>query len=368
MKSTVYFIDFRAGYRENIPAKIDRLLNTAGLSESVQKRDLIAIKLHFGEAGNAAFIRPVYVRKIVEAVKGTGGIPFLTDCNTLYTGARRESPHHITTAIQNGFAYPVVGAPIIIADGLRGKSDTQVTIHQKRFEMAYLGSDIANADGLVSAAHFKCHELAGFGGTLKNLGMGCASRRGKLALHSVLSPKVKRKRCLACGNCIDHCPAEAIAMFEEKARIDQEACIGCAECIARCPNEAIRVRWNRSIPVFMENVVEYAMAVLQGKKDKALFLNFITDVTPTCDCEPFNDAAIVRDIGITASKDPVAIDQASVDLVNAEQALQGSCLEKNLNPGEDKIRGLYPEVDWTLQLDYAEGLNLGSRNYELVRI
>ena len=368
MKSTVYFIDLRASYKENIPGKIGRLLDTAGLSKSVKARDLVAVKLHFGELGNTAFIRPVYLRKIVESIKEIGGVPFLTDCNTLYTGTRCDSPHHITTAIQNGFAYPVVEAPIIIADGLRGKSETAVTINQKRFKRVYIGSDIVNADSLLSAAHFKCHELSGFGGTLKNLGMGCASRKGKLAQHSILSPKVKRKRCLGCGDCLDHCPRKALSMVEKKAAIDPKKCISCGECILRCPNEAIQIRWNKSIPVFMENIVEYTMGVLKGKKDKSLFLNFITDVSPACDCEDFNDAPIVRDIGITASKDPVAIDQASVDLVNHEHALQGSCLKENLNPGEDKIRGVYPQVDWTIQLDYAESLKIGSRNYELVTI
>lgn len=368
MKSTVYFIDLRATYSENLLGKIGRLLHTAGLSETIKERELVAVKLHFGELGNTAFIRPVFIRRIVETIKGIGGIPFLTDSNTLYAGARSDAVHHHTTAIQNGFAYPVVDAPVIIADGLRGRSETCVTINQKRFKRVYIGSEIVQADSLLSVAHFKGHELSGFGGTIKNLGMGCASRRGKLAQHSTVAPKVKRKKCVGCGDCVVHCPRGALSLIEKKAVINPKKCIGCGECIIICPNSAIQIQWNQQIPVFLENMVEYTMGVLKGKKDRVLFLNFITNVSPACDCLAHNDAPIVRDIGIVASKDPVAIDQASADLVNQEQALPGSCLETNINPGEDKFRGIYPKVDWTIQLHYAEKIGLGIRAYEVVKI
>ncbi|MDI6688273.1 MAG: DUF362 domain-containing protein [Desulfobacterales bacterium] len=366
MKSKVYFIDFRATYKENMPQKITRLLKTAGISKIIKKRDLVAVKLHFGESGNTAFIRPVYIRKIVETLKGIGGIPFLTDCNTLYAGTRSDSPNHHATAISNGFAYSVIDAPVIIADGLRGQSETCVTIDQKNFNKVYIGSEIIHADSLLSAAHFKCHELSGFGGTIKNLGMGCASRRGKLAQHSTVAPKVKRKKCAGCGDCTAHCSQKAISLVKEKAFIHPKKCMGCGECIVICPNKAIQIQWNQDIPVFMENMVEYTMGVLKNKKGRALFLNFITDVSPACDCISHNDAPIVRDIGIVASKDPVAIDQASVDLVNKEQALEGSCLKTNAKPGQDKFREIYPNVNWEIQLDYAEKIKLGSRAYELV--
>ncbi len=368
MKSTVYFIDLRTTYKENLPEKIGRLLYTAGLSEILKERDLVAVKLHFGELGNTAFIRPVFIRKIVETIKSAGGVPFLTDSNTLYAGARSDAPHHHTTAIQNGFAYSVVDAPIIIADGLRGRSETPVTINQKRFKKVYIGSEIVQADSLLSVAHFKGHELAGFGGTIKNLAMGCASRRGKLAQHSTVAPKVKRKKCTGCGECAAHCSQKAISLVNEKAVIDPKKCTGCGECIIICPNKAVQIQWNQDIPVFLENMAEYTMGVLKDKKNRALFLNFITNVSPGCDCLPHNDAPIVRDLGILASKDPVAVDQASADLVNQEEALSGSCLKTNLGPGEDKFVGLYPKVDWTIQLEYAESLGLGSRIYELVKI
>jgi len=365
MKNKVYMIDLNATAKESFIEKLGRLLETAGLSTTISEREMVAVKLHFGELGNSAFIRPVFLRKIVDEIKKAGGLPFLTDANTLYAGTRSDAPTHIQTAIQNGFAYPVVNAPLIIADGLRGRSETAVSINQKRFEKVYVASEIFQADTLLSVAHFKGHELSGFGGTLKNLGMGCASRRGKLAQHSTLNPKVKRKKCIGCGECIDHCSQEALALFEEKAIIDADKCIGCGECILICPQSAIQIRWNQAIPVFLENMVEYTMGVIKDKEKKALYLNFITDVSPACDCYAHNDAPIVRDIGIVASQDPVAIDQASVDLVNSERALPGSCLKQNTNPGEDKFRGVYPEVDWTIQLDYAQKLGLGSRSYEL---
>jgi uncharacterized Fe-S center protein len=370
MKSNVYFIDLRATPKENLVSKIERLVDTAGLSDAIKKRDLVAVKLHFGELGNTAFIRPVFIRRIVDAIKKIGGAPFLTDANTLYAGTRSNSPSHLITAIQNGFAFAVVGAPLIIADGLRGKSETSVIINQKRYKRVYIGTDIVEADALISVAHFKGHELSGFGGTIKNLGMGCASRRGKLAQHSTVAPKILKKKCVGCGECVGHCSQRALSLNEDekKAVLDTKKCIGCGECILICPESAIEIEWNQAIPVFLENMVEYTMGVLKNKEGKTLFVNFITDVSPACDCHPLNDAPIVRDIGVVASKDPVAIDQASVDLVNQEQALPESSLTTNTAPGEDKFRGVYPNVDWAIQLDYAASLGLGRRDYRLVRL
>jgi hypothetical protein len=290
----------------------------------------------------------------------------LTDTNTLYAGTRSDAPHHLHTAIQNGFAYSVVdNTPIIIADGLRGRSETALKIDQKHFQTAYIGNEIVHADALVSVAHFKGHELTGFGGTLKNLAMGCASRKGKLAQHSTVSPKVKRKKCIACGNCIARCPAGAIRLVDGKAKIDNAKCIGCGECILICPCQAISIRWNQSIPVFLESMAEYSLAVLKNKRRKSLFINFISDVSPACDCHGYNDASIVGNIGVLASTDPVAIDQAAADLVNQAPPLQGTVLDEKNIAAEDKFRALYPDVDWSIQLTYAEKLGLGTRDYRL---
>jgi hypothetical protein len=365
MTSFVHFIDFRTTIKENIFAKINRLLETAGLSGRIKPRDLVAVKLHFGELGNTAFIRPVYIRQIVQSIKSNGAHPFLTDANTLYAGTRSDSVHHLTTATQNGFSYSVVEAPLIIADGLRGRTETAVTISQKNFKKVYIATEIENADALISVAHFKGHELSGFGGAIKNVGMGCASRRGKMEQHSNLSPKIIRKKCIACGECVSHCAQQAIALIDNKAKIDPKKCIGCGECILVCASEAIQIQWSQTIPVFLENMVEYAYGALKNKTGKTLFINFINSVSPACDCYAYNDAPIVRDIGILASTDPVAIDQASVDLVNREKALPHTCLQMNTDAGEDKFKGIYPNVDWRIQLDYAEKIGLGSKNYKL---
>ncbi|MDM8556161.1 DUF362 domain-containing protein [Desulfococcaceae bacterium HSG7] len=368
MSSSVYFIDLRASFKKNLMTKIDLLLDAAGMSEIIKKKDLVAVKLHFGEAGNAAFIRPIFIRQMVGCVKKAGGDPFLTDANTLYAGTRSDTPAHIRTAIQNGFAFSVVDAPIIIADGLRGKSETAVTVNRKHFKKVYIGTDIIQADALVSVAHFKGHELSGFGGTIKNLGMGCASRRGKMAQHSGLGPKVVKKKCVGCGECIGHCSQSALSLKKKKAVIDAEKCIGCGECILICSNKAVQVRWNQSVPLFMEKMIEYTEGVLKNKVGKSLFINVINNVSPACDCPPFNDAPIVRDIGFLAGTDPIAVDRASVDLVNAEKVLEGSCLKTNTDPGEDKFRGIYPKVDWDVQFDYAEQIGLGTCDYKLVKI
>jgi len=366
--SDVFFSNLRTSMTENLPAKLKRLLETAGLKHVIADRNLVAIKLHFGEKGNAAFIRPVLIRPIVEAVKDLGAAPFLTDANTLYAGTRGDSVSHLITAIQNGFAYSVVNAPLIIADGLRGGSASRIRIDLEYIQTAYIARCVADADVLIGAAHFKGHELSGFGGAIKNVGMGCASRKGKLEQHSDLSPKVKAKKCVGCGECVDHCAQKAISLVKEKAVIDPKKCVGCGECILICPNGAIDVQWSAEIPKFQKKMAEYTLAVLKNKKEKAFFVNFLTNVSPACDCYPHNDAPLVPDIGILASRDPVAIDQASVDLVNQQTALEGSCLTGCRDSGEDKFKGIYPKVDWAIQLNHAEQIGLGSRKYRRVDI
>ncbi len=257
----VYFSDMRASSKENYLSKLVRLLDAAGLEEMITPRSLVAIKLHFGEKGNTAFIRPPFIRAIVDRLKKLDASPFLTDTNTLYAGTRGNSVSHLNTAIQNGFAFSVVDAPVIIADGMRGASWRTVKIDQQIIKTAYLGKEIVESDYLVSVAHFKGHELTGFGGTLKNLGMGCAARKGKLEQHSGLSPKVKAKKCVGCGDCIDHCAQNAISLVEEKALIDSKKCVGCGECILICPNSAINIQWSADIPIMQKKMVEYTAAV-----------------------------------------------------------------------------------------------------------
>src|SRR5665647_442698 len=372
MPSQVFMMDLRASAKEPNFKKFQRLLDALDVKSIIhrrKKRPLVAVKLHFGEKGNAAFIRPLYVRQVVDKIWDLGGRPFLTDANTVYVGTRSESVSHLTTAIENGFAYAVVRAPLIIADGLTGKAEVEVEINKEQFKTVFLAEAIVEAEALVTLTHFKLHELSGFGGALKNLGMGCASRKGKLSQHSNIAPKVTEKKCTGCGDCIVHCAQEAISinLETEKAVIDPKKCVGCAECILVCPYGNIQIQWNESIPVFLKKMMEHAYGVMTTKPDRGVFINFITQVSPACDCYGHNDLPIVGDIGIVASRDPVAIDQACADLVTQARGLSGSCLQ-NLSPGSDKFKEIYPQVDWPIQLEYAEQLGLGSREYELVKV
>jgi uncharacterized Fe-S center protein len=375
--SSVFFSDLKLESGKTLLDKLDILLDRADLKGKIGEKDLVAIKLHFGEKGNTAYVRPIFLRRVVDRVKQFKGKPFLTDTNTLYTGARSEAVSHLNTAVENGFAESVIHAPILIGDGLRGNSAVKVRIDQPIFKTASIAREIYMSDALIAVTHFKGHELSGFGGALKNLGMGCASREGKLAQHSSISPRVKGKACKGCQTCLSWCAQEAISMLSLKpgveakrgnAFIDPKKCIGCGECILSCPSGAIEVQWNESIPIFQKKMVEHAYGAVQKKKGKVLYLNFLTQISPACDCYGYSDAPIVNDIGILSSEDPVAIDQASVDLVNAEPGNKASKLQKNWNPGEDKFRAVYPEVDWSIQLAYAEEIGMGTRKYELIKV
>jgi uncharacterized Fe-S center protein len=366
--SNVYFADLRAGHKENLFDKISKLLMLCDIKQRIAAEDLTAVKIHFGEKGNHAFIRPIFARRVVEEIKKLGARPFLTDSSTLYPGERKEAVSALTCGIENGFAYAVVGAPLIISDGLRGVTETEVSVEGELLQSVFLGTEIVEADSLVCLSHFKCHELTGFGGAIKNLGMGCASRKGKLVQHSTVSPKVAEKYCSGCGVCLKACAHDAISIIEGKAVIDPELCAGCSRCITVCSIKAINIQWNEAADLVMKKMAEYARGAVSGKEERMLFLNFITQVSPACDCYGHADAPIVNDIGICASTDPVAIDQACADLVNAARGNEGSALKSGLEPGGDKFRGVWPEIPWKVQLEHGEKVGLGSRKYELVKI
>lgn len=365
--SKVFFTDLRASAKQNLFDKLDELLSAVGLKARFLKGNLVAVKMHFGEKGNASFIRPVFVRRVVDRIKETGALPFLTDTSTLYVGTRGNSVAHIQTAVENGFAYAVVNAPLIMADGLRGEAGVAVKVDGRRFKEVHVAHAIANASGLVALTHFKCHEMSGFGGAIKNIGMGCASREGKLSQHSGSAPVVEPSGCVACGECALVCPADAIDIGKS-AVIRDNLCIGCGHCIAACPEGTIHVRWDETTSGLQEKMAEYAKGALAGKEAKSVFVNFLTDCSPACDCYGHNDAPIVPDIGVLASTDPVAIDQASVDLVNAEAGYPGTALRSGHEKGGDKFRGVYPDVDWRIQLDSAERLGMGTRRYALKKL
>ncbi len=377
MKSPVFFSDLKVESKRTLLDKLDILLDRADLKGKIHEKDLVAIKLHFGEKGNTAFVRPIFLRRVVDRVKQYKGKPFLTDTNTLYMGTRSEAVSHLTTAFENGFTESVVHAPVLIADGLRGNSAIKVRIDKPIFKAVSVARELYMADVLITVTHFKGHELSGFGGALKNLGMGCSSREGKLSQHSNISPQVKGKACKGCEVCLSWCPQSAISMVpsgsgaENKpsiALIDSKNCIGCGECILACPSSAIQIQWNESIPIFQKKMVEHAYGAVHKKRGKALYLNFLTQISPACDCYGYSDTPIVNDIGFLSSEDPVAIDQASVDLVNGESGNRSSKLPGAWEPGENKFRAIYPEVDWNIQLAYAEEIGMGSRKYELIKI
>jgi uncharacterized Fe-S center protein len=377
MKSSVFFSDLKVESGKTLLDKLDILLDRADLKGKVREKDLVAIKLHFGEKGNTAYVRPIFLRRVVDRVKQYKGKPFLTDTNTLYVGTRSEAVSHLTTALENGFTESVVNAPILIADGLRGNSAVKVRIDKPIFKTVNIAREIYMADGMITVTHFKGHELSGFGGALKNLGMGCASREGKLSQHSNISLQVNGKACKGCETCLSWCAQEAISMREPPlgvetkhsiAFIDSKKCVGCGECILTCSSGAIQIQWNESVPIFQKKMMEHAFGVIQKKKGKTLYLNFLTQISPACDCYGYSDIPIVNDIGILSSEDPVAIDQASVDLVNGQEGNQSSKLPGAWKPGEDKFRAVYPKVDWTVQLAYAEEIGMGTREYELVKI
>jgi uncharacterized protein len=381
MSTPVYFIDLRATHDRGLLDKIQGLVEAAGIKKAVKRRGLTAVKLHFGERGNTAFIRPLLIRPVIDAIKAAGGKPFLTDAGTLYVGTRGNAVDHLHTAILNGFSYSALGAPLIIADGIDGRDEIAVPVGLKHFYETYIGSAVVRADALVSVAHFKLHEMSGFGGTIKNLGMGSASRRGKMAQHSEVAPQIDAKKCIGCGTCKDQCAHGAITLVDRPLEaprprdgatklvsIDQHLCVGCGACIHACPQGALGINWEMDLPRFMEGMVEYTVGTLKGKEKRSLFVNFLTQISPACDCYPFADAPIVPDIGIVASRDPVAIDQASVDLLQTQPILESSCLKGAPLAHPDIIRAVYPKIDWQHQLQYAEELGLGSRAYELVKL
>lgn len=372
MKSKVYFYNMRAKRRsENIINKVGRLFDAAGFKNAISKDDLVAVKIHFGEKGNNAYINPIYVRQVVDKIKSCGGKPFLTDSNTLYKGARSNAVDHLVTAIENGFAYAVVNAPLVIADGIVSKDSMEVEIRKKHFESVKISSNIYYADAMIVMSHFKAHEVAGFGGAIKNLAMGCAPAAGKQQQHSTLKPVVG-ENCRACQSCLRNCPEQAISMVDGVAYIDPEKCIGCGECISMCYYRVIKPQWETDMDAFTERMTEYAYGAYKTKKEnKIAFINFVMNITPLCDCTPWSDAPLVPDVGILASFDPVAIDKASFDLVNSQAGLAASALgdaNSGLAPGEDKFKAVHPKTNGLIQLEYGEKLDMGSGDYELVEL
>jgi uncharacterized Fe-S center protein len=365
--SRIYFTDMRTRPGHNLLDKLEALVRAAGIEQLDFKGKFVALKLHLGEPGNLAYIRPNYVARVVRLVRELGGKPFLTDCSTLYTGGRSNAVDHLQSAQENGFNRIAVGADVIIADGLKGTDYREIPVHLKQCETAKIGTAIADADIIVSLTHFKGHEQTGFGGAFKNIGMGSGSRGGKMQMHSDSKPKIVAEKCVACGMCVRACPQQTILWnADHKASIDYTRCVGCGQCVAVCMYGAARPVFTGTNDALNEKIAEYAWAVLHDKP--AFHVSFVMNVSPNCDCWNMNDAPIVPDIGIAAGFDPVALDQACVDLVNKASAAKGSALtDKDYKEG-DKFTHVHPDTNWQSCLAHAEDIGLGTRRYELVTL
>ncbi|WP_028575222.1 DUF362 domain-containing protein [Desulfonatronovibrio hydrogenovorans] len=366
--SKVYFWNLRASRKMPYDLRLKKLLKKLELGAMLEPGMLTAIKVHFGEGGTTGFVSPLWIKPVVEFIKKAGARPFLTDTNTLYIGNRGEAVSHHMQAVAHGFDPAVLGAPVIIADGLKSSNERRTDYNGKKLKEFYLAGDIVDSDFLVNVSHFKGHELAGFGGALKNLAMGCATRQGKMHQHCGLGPKVEEKHCQACGACVEVCAPKALTLENNVLGLDLEKCVGCASCFLVCKTGALQINWQTDVRDFLERMMEYAAAVLSLKRGLAVHINFIFNVTPDCDCPGFSDAPVCADIGVLASQDPVALDQACLDLVNEAQPLFPSKLPQETRPGDDKFGLIHPRTDGGYALEYAEELGLGTRHYELVMI
>ena len=369
MASKVYFADLRADMHENLQQKLTRLMKTAGMGDIDFQDKFVAIKLHFGEPGNLAFLRPNWARTVADFVKERGGKPFLTDCNTLYVGGRKNALDHMDSAMLNGFNPMTTGCQIIIADGLKGSDEVEVPVAGGEYvKNAKIGRAVMDADVFISLTHFKGHETAGFGGCLKNIGMGCGSRAGKMEQHNAGKPHVAEKYCIGCCQCRRVCAHGAPIIENGKAHIDHDKCVGCGRCIAVCPKDAVQINWDESTTNLNYKIAEYTKAVVDGRP--CFHISLVIDVSPNCDCHSENDMAIVPNVGMFASFDPVALDMACVDAVNAQTPLRGSAADDEHAKAHvhDHFQRLHPDTNWRSCLEHGEKIGIGTRDYELIKI
>ena len=362
-KSKVYFTNLRAKPGENLLQKLDKLVRAAGIENIDFNKKFTAIKIHFGEPGNLAYLRPNYAKVIADLVKSLGGKVFLTDCNTLYVGRRKDAIEHMEAAYENGYSPFTTGCHVIIADGIKGPNEVNVPINGEYVKEAKIGAAIMEADIIISLNHFKGHEQAGFGGAIKNLGMGSGSRAGKMEMHSDGKPFISAKRCISCGKCASICAHSAISFPEKKAKIDTDKCVGCGRCISVCPVDAVKPDYGVSVESFNCKMAEYAYAVV---KDRPSFhINMLIDVSPYCDCHAENDLPLIPDVGMFASFDPVAIDAACADMANKQPVIHGCALEQESG---DHFNHMHPTTDWRGCLVHAEKIGVGTMDYELIEI
>jgi uncharacterized Fe-S center protein len=354
MKEKVYFIPVEKQVNDTEAcARLVELIRSKNLFDFIAEKDMVAIKTHFGEGRKTGHVRPLYLKVIGELVKERKGSPFLTETQTLYKGNRTDAVSHLNHAQAQGYGHEHTGMPIIMADGLYGDEETEVVIPGKIYKSVKLASAIVKAKALVCVSHFTGHLGTGFGCALKNMGMGCSSRRGKMIQHSTAKPKIKVKDCTRCGLCVQWCPATAITMGEKSAVIDSAKCIGCGQCLAVCRFDAVAYNWGATYEDLQKKIVEHAWGIAIGKIDKMIYINFLTRISKDCDCMTGYDP-IIHDIGIVVSRDPVAADAASLGLVE-EQAGR-------------KLSEIAYNIPYRFQIDYAREIGFGNPDYELVTV
>ena len=369
-KSKVYFTDFRTRIGVSQGLKLQKLCRQAGIADIDFEGKFVAIKMHFGELGNFSFLRPNYVRAVADLIKELGGKPFLTDCNTLYPGSRKNAVDHLFNAEMNGFNSVTTGCYNIIADGLKGTDEAIVPVPNGEYcEEAMIGRALFDADIIISLSHFKGHEMTGFGGAIKNVGMGGGSRAGKMQQHCDGKPVVNPKLCKSCKQCAKECGSDAISYESGKAFIDPDLCKGCGRCIGACNFDAISSENDTALEALCAKMAEYTAAILNGKPN--FHISLIMDVSPNCDCHGENDAAILPNIGMLASFDPVALDQACADLCLKAEPVKNSQLGDNLAKEDwhhhhDNFLDSNPNIKWKETLEHGEKIGLGTREYELI--
>lgn len=374
-KAKVYFTDFRTPYGgDTMPGKLKKLIRKAGIAQLNLEGQFVAIKIHFGELGNVSYLRPNYARAVVDVVKELGGKPFLTDCNTLYPGSRKNALEHLYCAWENGFTPLTVGCPILIGDGLKGTDDIEVPVQGGEYvKNAKIGRAVMDADVIISMTHFKGHETTGFGGALKNLGMGCGSRAGKKEQHNNGKAYVQQEICRGCRRCMRECANNGLVFDPEtrKMHVDKEHCVGCGRCVGACNFDAIDFEDPNSNQMLNYRIAEYAKAVVDGRPQ--FHISLVMDISPNCDCHVENDAPILPDVGMFASFDPLALDQACVDACMKCEPLPNSQLGEHMRDPHfvdhhDHFTNSTPESEWQSCLSHAEKIGLGTRDYELIRL
>ena len=354
MRSDVYFVKEAGSDTKNRISSLLKLIHAMDPFSIYKENEFVPLKVTIGDKRCIYHLNPEIVKSVISEIKKKKAKPFLFDTNVIYTGSRLNAVDHLTLAQQKGFSHSKVGAPFIIADGLFGQDGKEYKLDSEYIKKIKIPSFIGMLDSLVVLSHVTCHMLTGYAGAVKNVAMGMSCRSTKQVQHSSLKPHTIEGRCTSCGLCIETCPVNAISFRDsKKALIDQTKCIGCGECLCACKFDAISVNWDEDSGVFAKRIAEVAGFILSKFKDK-LFINFAFDITKECDCiSTKNEKIVSRDIGILASKDIIAIEKATVDLVN-----------KN----EDVILKEKSQDSYKTSLEDAHKNGLGNLDYNLISL